>query len=236
MWTRVDDNDSIGPTISLASVTLPPALGKGFAQLYGAEERPETAAEWVADMRATVQRVYDRTPTVDDLCTVDDGDHAFVGPGGTQTYICVLDPLAYPFLTGETGTVRSETPVRGTEVTFEVDTDGVTVSHDEAIISIGVSDDVEADDDRPIETVYQQVCGYIQTFEDEAEYEAWAADVDATTTALPAREGVALAQQLAGALFDGETGVADDETSESVADDETSESVAEDSSSESGCC
>ncbi|PSP69523.1 hypothetical protein BRC79_04115 [Halobacteriales archaeon QH_8_67_27] len=214
--------------VSLSNVTLPPAVGEGFAQLYGAEERPETAAEWVADVRATVQRVYDRTPTVDDLCTVDGGDHAFVGQSGTQTYVCVLDPLAYPFLTGETGTVRSKTPVRGAEVTFEVDTGGVTLSHDEAIISIGVSDDVEADHDRPIETVYQEACGYIQTFEDEAEYEAWAADVDAATTALPAREGVALAQQLAGALFD-------DEKSERTADDETNESAA-DGCGSSGCC
>ena len=100
--------------------------------------------------------------------------------------------------------------------------------YDEAIISIGVSDDVEADHDRPIETVYQEVCGYIQTFEDEAEYEAWAADVDAATTALPAREGVALAQQLAGALFDGET-------SESTADGEASEKAAGGCES-SGCC
>ena len=219
MSTETEERGSIGPTISLTSVTLPPAVGEGFAELYGADERPETAAEWVADMRATVQRVYDRTPTVDDLCTVDGGNHAFVGQSETQTYVCVLDPLAYPFLTGETGTVRSKTPVRGAEVTFEVDTGGVTLSHDEAIISVGVSDDVEADNERPIETVYREACGYIQTFEDEAEYEAWAADVDAATVALPAREGVALAQQLAGALFDGET-------SEKAADGETSEKAA----------
>ena len=205
MWTEADDNDSIGPTTSLASVSLPPAVGQGFARLYETEERPETAAEWVADMRATVRRVYDRTPTVNDLCMVDAGDHAFVGPGGTQRYICVLDPLAYPFLTGETGTVRSQTPVRGTEITFEIGSDGVAVSHHDAVVSIGVSDDVETAADRPIETVYQEVCGYIQTFEDEAEYETWAADVDAATTALPARDGIALAQQLAGALIGAHT-------------------------------
>ena len=101
--------------------------------------------------------------------------------------------------------------------------------YDDAVVSIGVSDDIEAGDDRPIETVYQEVCRYIQTFEDEAEYETWAADTDAATTALPARDGVSLAQQLADALFDGET-------SESVVDNETSKSVAGDSSSDSGCC
>jgi predicted exporter len=56
----------------------------------------------------------------------------------------------------------------------------------------------------------------------------WAADIDAATTALPARDGIALAQQLAGALFDGET-------SESTADGETSEKAAGGCES-SGCC
>ncbi|MFC7193517.1 organomercurial lyase [Halosimplex aquaticum] len=173
---------------------LPPAVGEGFARLYGSDERPETAAEWVANIREAIERTRDRSPTVDDLCTVDDGDHAFVGADGTQTYICVLDPLVYPFLTGESGTVRSTTPVRGTEVSFEMDPDGPTVSHDDALVSIGVSDDVEQDDETPIEAVYQEVCGYIQTFEDAAEYDEWAAEVDASTTAVPADEGVAIAR------------------------------------------
>ncbi|WP_123536308.1 organomercurial lyase [Halosimplex salinum] len=201
MWTEVDGSDSIGPKLSLADVVLPPAVGDGFAGLYGSAERPETAAEWVADMRGAIEREYDRTPTVDDLCTVEDGDHAFVGADGAQTYICVLDPLAYPFLTGETGTVRSTTPVRGTEVEFEVRADGVGVSHDDAVVSIGISEGVDGDE-VSIERVYQEVCGFVQTFEDDAEYEEWAAEADGATTAVPAREGVAIARELADALFE----------------------------------
>ncbi|WP_415378676.1 organomercurial lyase [Halosimplex sp. TS25] len=202
MWIDTGDPNRTGTQLSLADVELPPAVGDGFARLYGSDDRPETAAEWVADVRATIERTRDRSPSVDDLCTVDDGDHAFVGPDGEQTYICVLDPLVYPFLTGESGTVRSTTPVRGTEVTFEMDPDEPTVSHGDALVSIGVSDDVDDHDEMSVEAVYQEVCGYIQTFEDGEEYEAWADEVEASTTAVPADEGVAIARGLADALFD----------------------------------
>ncbi|WP_436923157.1 organomercurial lyase [Halosimplex amylolyticum] len=221
MWIDADNLDGTEPKLSLADVALPPEVGDGFARLYGSDDRPETAAEWVATIREAVERTYDRRPTVDDLCTTDDGDHAFVGDDGVQTYICVLDPLVYPYLTGETGTVRSTTPVRETEVTFEMSPDGTTLSHDEALVSIGVSDDVERTEETPIEAVYREVCGYIQTFEDAEEYETWAAEVDASTTAVPAAEGVAVARALADALFDAETDAdtdADGETGDQCSD------------------
>jgi len=159
-------------------------------------------------MRETTTSARGRTPTVEDLCTVADGDHAFVGETGTQEYICVLDPLAYPFLTGETGTVRSTTPVRGETVGFTVERDGVTVSHDEAVVSLGVSDHLDAVDveSAPVETVYRQVCGYIQTFVDRAEYETWASEADAETIALSAPDGIAVARELADTLFAGSDG------------------------------
>jgi len=202
MATETEDRDGIGPETALESITLPRAVGDGFARLYESEDELATAADWVATMRATIEREHGRTPTVDDLCTTDDGDHAFVGSSGRQSYICVLDPLVYPFLTGDVGTIESTTPVRGTEVTFEITTDGVDVSHDEALVSIGVSNQVDGVGETPIETVYQEVCGYIQTFEDRAEYETWAEDVDAATTAIDATEGIGVARELAHALFE----------------------------------
>jgi len=202
------DSDSIGPQRTLSEVSFPPALGEQFRQLYGTDTPPSDGAEWVAQMRETTTSARGRTPTVEDLCTVADGDHAFVGETGTQKYICVLDPLAYPFLTGETGTVQSTTPVRGETVEFTVERDGVTVSHDEAVVSLGVSDHLDAVDveSAPVETVYRQVCGYIQTFVDRAEYETWASEADAETIALSAPDGIAVARELADTLFAGSDG------------------------------
>lgn len=194
------DSASIGPKTSLSEITFPQAVSERFGTLYGTEG-PETAAEWVAEMREAVEREHGREPTVEDLCTADDGDHTFVGEDTEQSYICVLDPLVYPFLTGESGTVRSTTPVEGTTVTFEVTADGIDVSHDDAVVSIGVSDHVAHVEEVSLDVVYRQVCGYVQTFEDETEYEQWAADADAATTALSAAEGLAVTRGLAETLF-----------------------------------
>jgi len=222
MSSEIVDTDSIGPKLSLADVALPPAVGERFGRLYGVEDPPRTAADWIAVTRDRLSsqregQGQEQRPTVEDLCTSDDGAHTFVGEGGrdsgsvtdgdathSQSYVCVLDPLAYPFLVGEPGTVRSETPVRDAEVVFEVGRDGLAVTPDTAVVSLGVSDHVDAVEDVTVETIYRQVCGYIHAFEDEAEYEQWKAGVEAATTSLPAEEGVAVAREIALTLFDGE--------------------------------
>jgi hypothetical protein len=201
MTAESDESASIGPKLSLDEVELPPAVGERLATLYRREHAPDTAAEWVALIREAVADLEGREPTLADLCTAPDGDHAFEGGGERQSYVCVLDPVAYAFVTGTPGTVRSETPVRGETVRFEIGEDGLDVSHDDAVVSIGVSDYVDDVGEPTLETTYRQVCGYIQTFADETAYEAWAADVEAATTALSAREGVAVGRELATALF-----------------------------------
>jgi len=45
------------------------------------------------------------------------------------------------------------------------------------------------------------VCPYIHVFEDETEYETWAAATEAATTSVPVETGVALAGGLAEQLF-----------------------------------
>jgi hypothetical protein len=195
-------NERIGPQIDLDEIPLDEGVAERFGRLYGSDEPPQTAAGWVDQMRASVAAVRDRDPTVADLCTAPDGDHAFHGEGGEQSYICVLDPLVYPFLTGETGTVRSRTPVRGERVEFAVRPDGIDVSHDSAVVSLGVSDQVADIDEVTLDVVYRQVCGYIHPFVDRAEYETWAADVEATTMALSAAEGVTGARGIARVLFE----------------------------------
>lgn len=206
MWLEAGDYGETESNRSAEDVPLPPAVGEGFGRLYGTDA-PATVGEWVETMRAVIEDERGRAPTVDDLCAVDDGDHAFVGEETEQTYICVLDPLVYPYLTGERGTVRSTTPVREAEVTFEVDDDGVAVSHEDAVVSIGVSADPGEVGEAPVETVYREVCDYIQTFEDRAEYERWAERVDAETTAVPAATGIEITWELAETLFDADASV-----------------------------
>jgi hypothetical protein len=207
MSTEEPNSDRIGLQTTLSEIALPPALGERFATLYGIDDPPTDGREWVEGMRAGLAATRDRRPTVEDLCTTPDGEHAFVGADGETTYICVLDPLAYPFIAGETGTVRSTTPVREETVEFRVREDGVDLSHEDAVVSLGVSDHLDEVGEPNLEAVYRQVCGYIQTFADVEEYEQWAAEVDAETVALPAREGVAVAREIAVHLFDADADV-----------------------------
>lgn len=203
MSSETIDSESIGPQLSLEDVDLPAGVSERFRTLYGVDDELRTAADWMAVTRRELAAAHGRTPTVKDLCTSEDGAHTFVGEG-SQSYVCVLDPLAYPFIADEPGTVRSETPVRGAEVTFEVGRESVAVTPETAVVSVGVSDHVDAAGDATLETVYRQICGYIHAFEDEAEYEAWAADAEAATTPLPAEEGVAVAREIARTLFEAE--------------------------------
>lgn len=201
MRSETTETDRIGPELSLDDVAVPRPIGERLRSLYGAESTPETAAGWIEIVRDAVEDVEGRQPTVDDLCTATDGVHTFESDDHQQSYVCVLDPIAYAFLTGTTGTVRSVTPVREAEVTVAIRGDGVDVSHDDAVVSLGVSGYVDDVDEPSLETTYRQVCGYIQTFADEAEYETWAADVEAATTPLSAETGVAVGRELATALF-----------------------------------
>ncbi|WP_436907006.1 organomercurial lyase [Halosimplex marinum] len=231
MWLEAVDYDGTEANGSAEDVSLPADVGEAFGRLYGSDP-PATVGEWVETTRAAIEDERGRAPTVDDLCATDDGDHAFVGEETEETYICVLDPLVYPYLTGEAGTVRSTTPVRGAEVTFDVGDDGVAVSHDDAVVSIGVSVDPDRIDEAPVETVYREVCGYIQTFEDRAEYERWAEGADAATTAVPAAVGVAIVWELTQTLFDGGTSDAPERADASDAGEGTGATC----TAESDCC
>lgn len=195
------DPDSIGPQLDLDDVTFPAAVADGLATAYGVDGTIETGAEWVSVTRRTLSESDDRTPTVEDLCTSADGRHTFAGSDESQSYICVLDPLAYPFLTDTPGTIRSETPVRGETVEVEVSEDGATVSHDDAVISLGVAEDPADVEEVTPAVIYQEVCGYIHVFADRDEYEEWTAAADGVTTAVPARDGVGVARELALELF-----------------------------------
>jgi len=195
------DASSIGQ-VSLDDVSLPPAVGEQLAMAYGADGTIENGAEWVTTMKASLAESVGRTPTAEDLCSSPDGRHTFEGKSGSQSYVCVLDPIIYPFLTDTPGTIRSETPVRGETVEIEVEPGGVSVSHDEAVISLGAADTIDPDDPVTFERIYQQVCGYVHVFADRAEYETWAGDADAATTAVSVDEGIGVSASLTTVLFD----------------------------------
>jgi hypothetical protein len=192
--------DTLGLELALEQFRLPEDIAAGFGQLYGSEP-PETGAAWVQLLRDRKREADGEPPSVEDLCTTDDGAHAFVGDDLTQSYICVLDPLAVPFLTDRPGTIRSTTPKRGTKVEIAVGGDGVDYSHPEAVVSLGVADETDCESCVTIEETYEQVCPYIHVFADESEYESWAATTDAATTSVPVETGVALAGAFAETLF-----------------------------------
>jgi hypothetical protein len=114
----------------------------------------------------------------------------------------VIDPLAYPFITDTPGTIASRSPVRGEEITVELDADGVAVSHPDAVVSIGVSDHVDTVDAVTPDVIYRQVCGVIHLFEDRAEYETWAADAEAATTNVSVETGIGVSKAIANVLFE----------------------------------
>lgn len=198
------DAARIGPTIDLADVALPDAVGRRLAALYGTDEPIRDAEAWVVANRDLAREHEGRPASVDDLCTTPDGAHVFEAHDGDhrQAYVCVLDPLIYPVVTDTPGTVRSVTPVREETLTMDVDADGVTVSEPDAVVSLGVSASVADEESTSLEVLYRDVCAYVHVFADADEYDAWAADVDAATTSLPVDRGVGLATALAAALFE----------------------------------
>lgn len=204
MASQTFDGDSIGPQLDLSDERIPPHVGVHLATLYDREDRVETWAEWVEVIRAASQQTRDELPTEDDLCYLDDGDHAVEIDGETASFVCVLDPLAVPFIRETPGTVHSVTPEDGEEITIDVESDGVTVDTDGAVISLGVSRDVNVDGTPTHEDVYAESCPYIHVFASADEYERWASDVQAATTSVPVDAGVAIARELARELFERE--------------------------------
>lgn len=193
----------VGPTVDLAAVSLPADVGEKLQTLYDAETPPGDAAEWIAATRRATAEALGREPTAEDLCTTDDGAHRFEPADGSesQSYVCVLDPLLYPFLVDQPGTVWSATPVCEETVTVDVTREGVEASHPEAVVSIGVSEHVDGIEGVTPATIYRQVCGYIHVFADREEYDTWAGEVEAATTAVDVETGVGVAKGLADELF-----------------------------------
>lgn len=192
---------SIGPRIDLQEFRLPPHVGRRLATLFDHDEPITSGDEWVTAMRQALEANRGRAPTEADLCHAEDGAHTVDIGGERQSFVCVLDPLIVSFLRGEPGRVESETPEDDGGVTVDITADGAVADPADAVVSLGVSHHVGDEPPTP-ETVYRQVCGYIHVFGSAEEYERWADGVDAATTSVTVDTGVAVARELATALFE----------------------------------
>jgi hypothetical protein len=195
MATNALEERRIGPELALEDVTIPPHVGDRLAAFYDREERIEDARQWAEAADAAIRAETGRGGTEADMCTVEDGPHAVEFADDSQSYVCVLDPLIAVFRRGEPGTVRSETPEDGTEVTIDLDETGATVAPETAVVSLGVGYDAP-DAEPTLEAAYGQVCASTDVFASAEEYERWADGVDASTTSYPVGRAVALTREL----------------------------------------
>lgn len=199
--STLDDDERIGPELRLEELAIPPHVGERLAALHGRDGRLDDGAEWVEAIRSEARDLHGEPPSESDLCTSQDGPHNVSIGDDTTSYICVLDPLVVPFLRGEPGTIRSKTPEDGENVTIEIEPDGVTATPTDAVISLGVSHDIDADEKVSREAIYAWTCPYIHAFATVDEYERWDGSVDAATTSVSVETGVAIARELANELF-----------------------------------
>lgn len=176
---------------------LPAPLGDRLQLALGLDERPEAFGDWVD----AVARLADRADIevdLDMLCTTDDSPHRAAFDGRTQHYQCAFDPFIVPFLADDVDAVEIETvaPDTGAPVSLTVTPDGVDVEPSGTVVSFGVAADVEgppSDGASPV-LAYERFCPYGHAFPDREEYEAWAADVDAVTTAIGVPDALELAR------------------------------------------
>jgi len=178
---------------ALLERSLPGDLAEELAAVYGTD-----AVETYSDWLRAVAGALDREPTTDDMCCVDDALHTVEIDGEREAYICVIDPLMVPFLEGEQAVIRSEAPVSGERVVAWVDPDGeVSVTPEDAVVSIGASRSAGTHIDDPVERGYVMLCEYVHAFPDRESYGVWAAGTEAVTTSIEYGEAVTLSQAVA---------------------------------------
>lgn len=198
---------------------IPDDVGTAMRGAYDLDAPPTTIEEWLDGVRAAYRTAGDAV-SPDDMCVVDDARHEVELDGGAPVpgtdaaaaeYICVLDPLAVPFIAGTAGTVRSESPVSDATIEFRVGPDEVSVDPETAVVSLGIdapesgAEDAPADATLSVEDTYEMLCPYGHAFRDEDAYERWDAKRDGTATmSLDAEPAVGVAVGIARRLVAGE--------------------------------
>ncbi|PSQ15434.1 hypothetical protein BRD00_14150 [Halobacteriales archaeon QS_8_69_26] len=144
---------------------------------FGFDEPPGTYGEFWEEMTTTFATALDRDVSLDDLCTTDESPHWASVDGERQYYQCVTDAFVVGATLDDPVTVRTVSPVSGTEIVVEFDRDGVVSAPEDAVLSFGVERSVERPDG-PItpQKMYGRFCPYNEAFASPEEYEEWAAD------------------------------------------------------------
>ncbi|MDY6818743.1 MAG: organomercurial lyase [Halobacteriales archaeon] len=187
------------PTPAYRGPEIPTSLGNQLQLALGLETRPAVFGDWVEAMAAIADRDdIELGPST--LCTVEDSPHTARFDGRTQHYQCVQDPIILPFLADDIDTVEIETesPVSGDPIKLTVTESAITADPDSVVMSFGVAEDVDGPpDDLPSPILaYSRFCPYGHPFPSHAEYETWAADVDAITMATSLEDTFELARAL----------------------------------------
>ncbi|WP_232686943.1 organomercurial lyase [Halobacterium zhouii] len=176
---------------SAAGTRLPDNVVDAFATAY---DRPpaDTLDEWVAMLPDLFP---DWPPAAEQLCHTEDGPHRASTPDDEHRFVCVLDPMLLPYLTGDPVTIHS-TPPEGEDVTLDVAADGAVEAPPGAVVSFGAIPEAPDGDVTP-EHTYAAICPAIHVFPSLADYERWDAGANAETTPLSVERATALVAQMA---------------------------------------
>jgi hypothetical protein len=121
----------------------------------------------------------------------DTGSDGGRGADWSHYFRCFFDAVALAHLVGDLVAIRTESPT-GDRIDVRATRDGIGASPESAVLSFGISADVDAplDGSTPVPAAaYEAICPYVKAFPDRSAYERWAADVDAPTVGLPLAAG-----------------------------------------------
>lgn len=182
---------------------VPEPLGEQLQAVFAVDERPRTFGD-VVDAVADLADRAGIEVDLETLCTTDESPHRATFRGRTRHYLCPQDALVVPFLAEDVTAVDVETvsPVRGRRVEFTVSEAGIDADPPETVLSFGVASDAgdrSTADHGPV-VAYRQICPYGKAFASRAEYDAWAADVDAYTTVISMADALEFARALGRAV------------------------------------
>lgn len=200
-----DDRPAFDPPTDYRETPLPDELRRLLATAFGLDEEPATVGDWIAGFHRRL-RATDRGPLgFDDLCHLDgDGRHVLRAAGEQWAFHCVFDAFIAPFLDDGPDlpvTVESVPPDGDATVVVEFDGDGVAVEPTDAVASIGAGRSLHDEENAGFDPqrAYGELCAHVNAFPDRDAYEAWTREGtgDAVTTAVPVRDAVGLARDLA---------------------------------------
>lgn len=183
---------------------IDPELQQHLTRVLDLDEPPQTFGEAYRTVIGVFADELGRDLTVDDLCTTDRSPHWATVDGETQHYQCVTDGFILGHVVDDPVTVRTESPVTGTELVVEFDSDGAVSVPEGAQLSFGVHQEVSPPD-QPVtaEEMYARFCPYSLAFPSREEYDQWAETSPAVVSDVqPLDDALALQADLFGDTAD----------------------------------